>query len=289
MPTTRMASPNSCAWVGIARRLSKASIVVTSDRFWSCDTNWFHKSRHSKIAFAASSRASDASSRKCCKRQFVPTVRDAIADDPLLASLIEPTFAPWKHRWQQLAVYDQAVRKHARTDPIVRLLMTAPGVGPVVALAYVTGIEHPGRFSSSSSVGAYFGMTPGRYQSGEVDLAQKISRCGDGFVRGMLYEAAKVLLSRTTRPSSLKVWGKKLEKRTGKKKAAMAVARKLSVILHRMWITGQPFRWHAETGRRLIAIDFATLANCRPCWDGPRRPRSSSCDTSVIPFGTLRR
>ena len=121
--------------------------------------------------------------------------------------------------------------------------MTAPGVGPVVALAYVTGVEDPARFSSSATVAAYFGMTPGRYQSGEVDVTGRISKCGDGFVRGLLYEAAKVLLSRSCRPSTLKTWGQALMVRIGGKKATMAVARKLAVILHRMWITGQPFQW----------------------------------------------
>jgi len=117
--------------------------------------------------------------------------------------------------------------------------MTAPGVGTVVALAYITGVEAPARFSRSSAVGAYFGMTPRRYQSGEVDHAGRVSKCGDGMVRSLLYEAAKVLLSRSAKPSDLQAWG------SGKKKATMAVARKLAVILHRMWTTGEPFRWTA--------------------------------------------
>ena len=123
--------------------------------------------------------------------------------------------------------------------------MTAPGVGTIVVLGYMTGVETPARFSRSSAVGAYFGMTPRRYQSGEVDQAGRVSKCGDGMVRGLLFEAAKVLLSRSARPSDLQAWGRSLMKRIGKKKATMAVARKLAVILHRMWTTGQPFRWTA--------------------------------------------
>ena len=110
-------------------------------------------------------------------------------------------------------------------------------------LAYMTGVESPARFRRSSSVAAYFGMTPARYQSGEVDRAGRVSKCGDGMVRGLLFEAAKVLLSRSARPCALQSWGQALAKRIGTKKATMAVARKLAVILHRMWATGATFRW----------------------------------------------
>jgi transposase len=108
------------------------------------------------------------------------------------------------------------------------------------------GVETPARFTRSSAVGAYFGMTPRRCQSGEVDKAGRISKCGDSLVRGLLFEAAKVLLSRTVKPSDVQAWGRKLMRRIGKKKATTAVARKLSVILHRMWTTGEPFRWSSS-------------------------------------------
>jgi transposase len=146
----------------------------------------------------------------------------------------------------QLLVYNKAVIQRARSDDTARQLMSAPGVGTVVALAYMTGVEDPARFKRSSSVAAYFGMTPRRYQSGEVDHAGRISKCGDGMVRGLLFESAKVLLSRSARPSALKTWGEALGKRIGPKKATMAVARKLAVILHRMWTTGTTFQWNAE-------------------------------------------
>src|SRR5215468_1645172 len=146
---------------------------------------------------------------------------------------------------EQLQVYDRAINRFARHSETARHLMTAPGVGTVVALAYITGVEAPARFSRSSAVGAYFGMTPRRYQSGEVDQAGRVSKCGDGMVRGLLYEAAKVLLSRSAKPSDLQAWGHALARRSGKKKATMSVTRKLAVILHRMWTTGEPFRWTA--------------------------------------------
>ncbi|MGB2660015.1 MAG: IS110 family transposase [Pseudolabrys sp.] len=181
---------------------------------------------------------------KALKRRFVPKIREAVANNTLLAALIEPTLRALEAAMEQLFVYDRAVAKQARDDQTVRLLMTAPGVGPIVALAYVTGVEEPARFSSSASVGAYFGMTPRRYQSGEVDLARRVSKCGDGMVRGLLFEAAKVLLSRTCRPCALQKWGQALARKIGGKKATMAVARKLAVILHRMWSTGRPFQWN---------------------------------------------
>ena len=147
---------------------------------------------------------------------------------------------------EQLVVYDRATLQHARTDETTRHLMTAPGVGPIVAMGYITCIETPERFASSSSVGAFLGKTPRRYQSGEVDKAGRISRCGDGMVRSLLFEAAKVILARSVKPSDLQAWGRSLIRRIGRKKATMAVARKLAVILHRMWSTGEPFRWTAS-------------------------------------------
>jgi len=134
-------------------------------------------------------------------------------------------------------------RALARGDTRARLLMSVPGVGAVVVLAYMTGVEDPVRFRRSSSVAAYFGMTPARYQSGEVDRAGRVSKCGDSMVRGLLFEAAKVLLSRLARPCALQTWGRALAERIGGKKATMAVARKLAVLLHRMWSSNTTFRW----------------------------------------------
>ncbi len=114
------------------------------------------------------------------------------------------------------------------------------------ALAYVTTVDDPGRFKRSSSVGAFLGLTPRRYQSGEVDRAGRISKCGDRMVRALLYEAAGVLLTRVQRMSPLKAWGLRLAKRIGAKKAKVAVARKLAVILHCMWTDGTEFWWTKE-------------------------------------------
>ena len=176
---------------------------------------------------------------------FVAGVREAIAEHTTLEPVLDPMLCTISGTVDQLHAYDRAVHRHARDDDTIRHLMTAPGVGPIVAMAYATAVDTPARFARSSSVGVYFGMTPRRYQSGEVDTAGRISRCGDGMVRGLLYEAAKVLLARSAKPSDLQAWGRKLARRIGTKKATVAVARKLSVILHRMWTTGEPFRWTA--------------------------------------------
>ena len=125
-------------------------------------------------------------------------------------------------------------------------MVAVRGVGPVTALAYVTVIDDPGRFRKGRSVGAYLGVTPRRYQSGEVDRAGRISKCGDGLVRTLLFEAAGVLLTRVQRMSPLKAWGLRLAKRIGAKKAKVAVARKLAVILHCMWTDGTDFWWTKE-------------------------------------------
>jgi len=183
---------------------------------------------------------------KGLRSQFSGRVRAAIDGDPILGAIIEPTLRVLEAMRAQLLVYNKAVIQRARGNDTARQLMSAPGVGTVVALAYMTGVEDPARFKRSSSVAAYFGMTPRRYQSGEVDHAGRISKCGDGMVRGLLFESAKVLLSRSARPSALKTWGEALGKRIGPKKATMAVARKLAVILHRMWTTGTTFQWNTE-------------------------------------------
>jgi transposase len=133
-----------------------------------------------------------------------------------------------------------------RGDAICRRLMTAPGVGPVVAITFKTAVDDPTRIVKSKAVGALFGLTPKKYQSGETDVTGGITRVGDESVRTALYEAANVLLSRVTRFSALKRWGMEIAKRRGMKRAKVAVARKLGVILHRMWVDGASFRWTKE-------------------------------------------
>lgn len=146
----------------------------------------------------------------------------------------------------QIRTLDARVRSMSRGDATVRRLMTVPGVGVVTALGFVATIDDPTRFKRSSSAGAYLGLTPKIYASGETLKVGRISRRGDDFLRRSLYEAANALLTRIDRFSSLKSWGLRIAKRGGLKKAKVAVARKLAVILHAMWKTGDEFRWSSE-------------------------------------------
>ena len=130
-----------------------------------------------------------------------------------------------------------------RDDPVCRQLMSVPGVGVIVAITFKSGVDDPMRFKHSRDVGPHFGLTPRKYQSGEVDVTGSITKVGDRMVRTALYEAASVMLTRTVRFSSLKAWGMAVAKRRGTKKARVALARKLAVILHRMWVDGTDFRW----------------------------------------------
>jgi len=136
---------------------------------------------------------------------------------------------------------EKSMRQISRADARVRLLMSTPGVGPLVALTYVAAIDDPARFPSSKSVGAHFGLTPKKYQSGETDVSGRISKMGDGSVRTALYEAAHVILTRPIKGGALKSWAMKLARRAGMMKAKVALARKLAVVLHRMWVDAIKF------------------------------------------------
>ena len=148
-------------------------------------------------------------------------------------------------RREIVALYRKLVEL-ARNDEAGRRSMTVPGIGPITALAFLTAIDDPSRFQRSRSVGAYIGLTPRRYASGEVDGMGRISKCGDRMLRTYLFEAAGVLLTRVPQWCKLKAWGHRLWKRIGFKKAKIAVARKLAVILHRMWRDGTDFIWSSK-------------------------------------------
>ena len=131
----------------------------------------------------------------------------------------------------------------ARKEKVCRQLMSVPGVGPITALAFRATIDRPDRFKHSRDVGAHLGLTPARYQSGETDIQGRISRCGEELARTALYEAAHTLLARSRKWSSLRAWGMKIAKHRGMARARVAVARKLAVILHRMWTDDTEFRF----------------------------------------------
>ena len=176
-------------------------------------------------------------------------VRPLIEADEALSMSLLPVFDARLELYRSYRELDNRTRHLAEQDPICQRFMTAPGVGFVTALAYKSGVDDPMRFKHSRTVGAHFGLTSRRHQSGEVDFDGHISRCGDAAVRTALYTAANALLTRSSKWSSLKAWGMKVAKTRGHKKAVIAVARKLAVILHRMWIDDTQFRWGTEVAR----------------------------------------
>jgi transposase len=174
---------------------------------------------------------------------FAVRAEELIEGRPELVAAVRPLLEARHAIEQQVDDLDRKVRKLARYDAQVRKFMTAPGVGPITALCFKATIDDPARFKRSRSVGAYVGLTSRRHASGEVDWSGRISKCGDAMLRMYLFEAAGVLLTRVQKWSALKAWGTRLVKRNGLRKAKVAVARKLAVILHRMWIEETEFNW----------------------------------------------
>lgn len=179
-------------------------------------------------------------------RRWPDAVRSLIADHPTLPGIFQPMLQAREALVDQLLRLDRQVRKAARDDQVCRRLMTVPGVGAVVALTFRNTVDDPGRFRSSRSVGAFLGLTPRRYQSGETDRVGSISKVGDAAARAALFEAANVLLTRVTKWSALKAWGVRVAQRRGAKRAKVAVARKLACVLHRIWVEGTDFAYGAQ-------------------------------------------
>ena len=177
------------------------------------------------------------------RKDFPARVRELTADEPVLASLAESLLSVVDVMTKEVERLTKRVLDEVKTEPTCRRLMTVPGVGPLTALAFRATIDQPSRFRKSRDVGAHLGLTQRRYQSGETDVQGGISRCGDELARTALYEAAHSLLIRSAKWSALRAWGMNVAKRRGMARARVAVARKLAVILHRMWADGSEFRW----------------------------------------------
>ena len=178
--------------------------------------------------------------------KFEVRIKELVENLPDLVVLVEPLLIVRRVLHEQIDILHRRLLAVVRNDDVCRRLMTIPGVGPVVALTYRVTVDVPARFKNSKAVGAAFGLTPARYQSGESDRTGGISRCGDEMMRAMLYEAAQIMLIRTTKWSWLKAWAMKIAKNRGMKKAIVALARRLAVIMHRIWIDGTEFRWTKE-------------------------------------------
>ena len=213
---------------------------------------------------------------------FRRRVEELLGGQGLLSEAVRPLLEVREKVGREIAALYRKLLGLARNDEDSRRSMTVPGIGPITALAFHSAIDEPSRFRRSRSVGAYIGLTPRRHASGEVDWTGRISKCGDRMLRTYLFEAAGVLLTRVPRWCALKAWGHRLWKRIGFKKAKIAVARKLAVILHRMWrmertSSGQPRRRpHRETTSKHSArAEPMSLSGRRR-----RRDRSRLCDAS---------
>jgi transposase len=173
---------------------------------------------------------------------FEPRVRELMAGDGDLEACVEPLLEARQKIHEQFRTLTNMVMGHVRKDQTCRRFMTVPGVGPLTALAFKTAIDDPRRFRKSRQVGVHLGLTPRKYASGEVDYNGRITRCGDPVAREHLFEAAHSLMVRSKKRCALKSWGMRIAKRSSISNARVAVARKLAVILHRMWLDGTDFR-----------------------------------------------
>lgn len=177
---------------------------------------------------------------------FERRILELVEHDADLAEIMEPLLAGRRKLREGLAKLEKRVRAEAKHDDVCRRLMTVPGVGPIVSLAYVSTVDIPSRFRHSRSVGAVLGLTPVLNQSGEVSRVGHVSLRGDAMMRKLLYEAAQSMMTRVVKWCWLKAWAMNIAKRHGKKKANVALARRLAVVMHRMWMDGSEFRWTKE-------------------------------------------
>ena len=175
--------------------------------------------------------------------KFESRIKPLVENVPDLVVLVEPLLVVRRALREQIGILHRRLLTIVRDDDVCRRLMTVPGVGPVVALTYRATVDIPARFRNSKAVGAVLGLTPSKYQSGEINRTGAISKCGDEMMRVMLYEAAHIMLVRSKKWSWLKAWAMQIARRRGLKKAVVALARRLAVIMHRIWTDGTEFRW----------------------------------------------
>ena len=175
-------------------------------------------------------------------RSFAVRIRELVERQANLETIAQALLAVHAVLLREFNGFEKRVRMMAREHVKARLLMTTPAVGPIVALTYAGAIDDPARFKSSKQTGAHFGLTPRKYQSGQTDVTGRISKIGDATVRTALYEAAHIMLTKPIKGCApLKSWAMRIARRSGMRKAKVALARKLAVILHRMLVSATPF------------------------------------------------
>jgi len=175
--------------------------------------------------------------------RFAERIHELVDGAPDLAEIVEPLLAARQALREHYGALHRKLLAIVRNDEVCRRLMTIPGVGPIVSLAFVSTIDAPGRFRNSKAVGPMLGLTPVLHQSGDTSRIGRISLCGDGMMRTLLYEAAQTMLTRTTQWSWLRAWALKVVIRRGMQRAIVALARRLAVVMHRMWSDGTELRW----------------------------------------------
>jgi transposase len=179
---------------------------------------------------------------KVAPSRFEAGIRELVEGHPNLEVIAASLLAVRATLRREFNGFEKRLRTLARSDMRARLLMSVPAVGTIVALTYAAAIDDPARFTSSKTVGAHFGLTPTKYQSGETDRTGRISKIGDGSVRAALYESAHIIITKPIKGcTALKSWAMRIAKRAGMKKAKVALARKLAVIMHRMLADGTTF------------------------------------------------
>ena len=146
---------------------------------------------------------------------------------------------------EEIEALDRQLMSLAKEDDTCRRLMTIPSVGPLAAVTFTSVIDDPGRFKTAAQIGNYLGLAPRQYQSSNTETAGRITKTGDTALRALLYECANVLIGVVKKPCRLQSWALKLKDRVGHKKARTALARKLAILMHKLWLTGQPFDWQA--------------------------------------------
>jgi transposase len=185
---------------------------------------------------------------KTTARSFAVRIRELVAGQANLETIAQALLAVHAVLLREFNGFERRVRTMAREHVKARLLMTTPAVGPIVALTYAGAIDDPARFKSSKQTGAHFGLTPKKYQSGQTDITGRISKIGDAAVREALYQAAHVMLTKPVKGcSELKSWAMRIARRAGMRKAKVALARKLAVVMHRMLADDKPFNPTART------------------------------------------
>lgn len=174
------------------------------------------------------------------KHRFEARIRELTDGNPMLEAAVAPILRLRIALREELAGLERLLRDLARQDSVCRLMMTMPGVGPLVALTVRSAIDDPTRFRSSKDVGPWVRLTPRRNQSGEQDIVGQITRAGDEALRTALYQAATTMLHRG-QYNWLVAWALRVAKRRGQKRATTALARRIGIILHRMWRDGTEF------------------------------------------------